>query len=180
MGTTRLPTGMGFRRTIIQGNMKHFWTHGNCRVIYEEGAPSKNNQQAEADHASFGRKKKWGGSDSPPNSEKGFTGNRKRNDAGHPSDAPTGAKNTYLLHVPGHSSKECKFLKDYSENHVAQWPFKNKQARSSGNKRSKIVNFESASEEANIIKSHDEPIPRKKKVKVKNKKTKIDQANADP
>ena len=61
-----------------------------------------------------------------------------------------------------------------------QRPFKDKQAHYGGNKREKKVKFESASEEANIIKSHDEPIPRNKKGKGKNKKTESDQADADP
>ena len=44
----------------------------------------------------------------------------------------------------------------------------------------KTVKFESAVEEVNIMKSHDEPIPRKKRGKKQNKKPKSDQANANP
>ena len=85
-----------------------------------------------------------------------------------------------MLHGPGHSTEECKVIQDYSENHIAQQPFKDKQARSGGNKRGKTVKFEGASEEANVMKYHDEPIPRKKKGKREKKKPKSDQVNADP
>ena len=74
-------------------------------AIYVGGSPSKNNQRAESDRASFGRKQKGGGSASPSNPENGLAGKRKGNDAGHTSDAPTGEKNTFMLHGPGHSSE---------------------------------------------------------------------------
>ena len=129
-----------------------------AEAIYGGGAPSKNTQQAEADHASFGRKQKGGGSTSSSKPEKGRAGKRKRHDAGHLSGVPTGAKNTCMLHGHGHYSEECKVL------HVARRKFKDKEARSSNNKCGKTVNFERASEEVNTMKYHDEPIPRKKKV----------------
>ena len=44
----------------------------------------------------------------------------------------------------------------------------------------RIVKFESATEEVNIMKSHDEPISRKKKGKRQDRKSKSDQAYADP
>ena len=94
--------------------------------IYKVGAPSKNTQLAESNRASSGRKQKWGGADLTSNTEKLCAGKRKKSDTGHPSDAPTGAENTCMLHIPGHSSKEWKVLKDYSENHAAQQPFKGK------------------------------------------------------
>ena len=83
----------------------------------------------------------------------------------NPSDAPTGAKNIFMLRGPGHSSGEFKVIQDHSENHIAQRPFKDKQSRSDSNKRGKTVKFKSASEEANVMKHHDEPIPKKKKEK---------------
>ena len=83
-------------------------------AIYEGGAPSKNTQHSEDDRASSGRKQKVGGSASPSNPEKGCTSKRKRNDAGHPSNAPTGAKKICMLHGPGHSPKEWKVLREYS------------------------------------------------------------------
>ena len=70
-----------------------------------------------------------------------------------------------MLHGPGNSSKEFKVLQDYSENHIAQRPFKDKQACSGGNKRGKTVKFKIALEEANAVKSHDEPIPKNKNIK---------------
>ena len=73
-------------------------------AIYKGGSPSKNIQWVEADHASFGRKQKGGGAISQSNPEKGRSGKRKRNNAENPIDVPTGAKNTCMLHGPGHSS----------------------------------------------------------------------------
>ena len=70
-----------------------------------------------------------------------------------------------MLHGPGHSSEDFKVLQDYSENHITQRPFKDKQARSGGNKCGKTVKLKSASEEVNVMKYHDEPIPKKKKGK---------------
>ena len=80
-------------------------------ALYEEGAPSKNTQGEEAYHSISERKKKGGVSASPSNPYQGRADKRKINDAGHMSDAPTGAKNTCLLHGPNHPSEECKVLK---------------------------------------------------------------------
>ena len=77
----------------------------------------------------------------PSNPKKGRAGNCKRNDAGHLSDAPTGEKNTYMLHGPRNPMEECKVLQEYSEKHIAQQPFKDKQDRSGGNKGGKTVKF---------------------------------------
>ena len=60
------------------------------------------------------------GAASPSNPEKGRSGKRKINDAGHPSNAPTGAKKTCILHGPGHSTEDCKVLQYSSKNHIAQ------------------------------------------------------------
>ena len=73
-----------------------------------------------------------------------------------------------MLHGPEHSSEECIILREYSEKRVAQQPFKYKESRSNGNKRDKTIKFEQATEEANIMKSQDELITRKKNVKRKN------------
>ena len=73
-----------------------------------------------------------------------------------------------MLHGPEHSSEGCIILREYSKKGVAQQPFKYKEARSSGNKRDKTIKFEQAAEEANIMKSQDELITRKKNVKRKN------------
>ena len=81
-----------------------------AKAICEGLAPSKNTQQAESDRASFGRKKNGGGASSPSKPEKGYAGKHKRNNVGHPRDAPTGAKKICMLHGPGHSSKEYKVL----------------------------------------------------------------------
>ena len=87
--------------------------------IYEGGSPLKNIQQAEADRASLGRKQKIRGYALPSNPKKGRAGKLKRNYVGHPSDAPTGAKNTCILHGPRHSSEECKVLQEYSKTFAA-------------------------------------------------------------
>ena len=76
--------------------------------------------------------------------------------------------------------RECKVLREYTRKVSAQHTYKDKQSRSGGNKHGKTVKFESAAEEANIMKSHDEHTPKKKKEKRHNKKPKSDQTNADP
>ena len=149
-------------------------------AIYVGGSPSKNKQREESERAIFGRKQKGGGSAQPSNLENGLAGKRKGNDAGHTSDALTGEKNTVMLHGPGHSSEQFKVLQEYSKNHIVQQPFKDKQALSSSNKRRKTVKFKSASEEADVMKYHDEPIPKKKKRKRQSDKTNSDKADADP
>ena len=65
--------------------------------IYKGGAPSKNAQQVEAYCASYGRKKKWGTSASPSNPDQGRSGKRKRSNADHMSNEPTGAKKICLM-----------------------------------------------------------------------------------
>ena len=82
------------------------------------------------------------------------------------------------MHGPGHSSEDCKFLQECIEKRLAQHTYKEKQALSGGNKRIKTVNCEGASEEANVMKSHDEPIQRKETKRMENNKPKSDQANA--
>ena len=57
----------------------------------------------------------------------------------------------------------------YTEKSSTKRIYKDKQARYGGNKRGKTVKFESTVEEVNIMKSHDEPIPRKKKGRSHNK-----------
>ena len=52
-----------------------------------------------------------------------FIGKRKKHYAGHTSGSPTGDK-TFLVHIPGHSTVECKVLKGYSNKYVAQRPCK--------------------------------------------------------
>ena len=79
--------------------------------IYEGGSPSKKTQWVEAGRSSSGRKKMGVSSASPSNPKKGRAGKRKRNNAGRPSDDLTNVKNTCLLHGPGQSLEECKFLK---------------------------------------------------------------------
>ena len=131
-------------------------------VVYEGGALSKNTQ-LESECDSSGRNKKEGASTSPSNLEQGRPDKRKRSNAGHPSDEPTGAKNTCLLHGPGNSSKEYKFIREYTKKRSEQHTYKDKQARSGSNKRTKTVNFEDTTEEVNIMKYQDEPIPNKKR-----------------
>ena len=86
-----------------------------------------------------------------------------------------------MLYGPRQSSKECKVLKGCSENHDAQRPFKDKEDRSSGNKkRAKTIRFYDVTQEVNTIKSHGEPIPKYKKEGNQKKNPKNYQVNADP
>ena len=85
-----------------------------AEAIYKGGAPYKNNQQTEDDRASSNRNKKGGESASPSNPGQVRAGKRKWNDAGHPSYALTVAKKTCLLHVPEHSSEDCKVIEEYT------------------------------------------------------------------
>ena len=119
----------------------------------------------EADRSNYGRKKKGLASTLPSKPKQCRAGKRKRNDAVHSSDKPTGAKKTCLLHDPGHSSEECKFLKYYTKKRSAYPTYKDKLACSGGKKRAKTVKFEDATQEVNIMKSHDEPTPKKRKKK---------------
>ena len=50
-----------------------------------------------------GRKRNVGEAALPTNPKKGRTVKRKTKNSGHPSDAPTGAKKTCILHGPRHS-----------------------------------------------------------------------------
>ena len=84
------------------------------------------------------------------------------------------------MHGPGNSSEECKFLREYTNKRYTQHTCKDKQSRSDGNKRGKTVKFENASEEAKIMKSHDETIQKNKRRKKQKKKLNSDQANVDP
>ena len=85
-----------------------------------------------------------------------------------------------MLHGPGHSSKECKVLKVYSKNHGAQRPFKDKEARSVGNKSTKTARFDDTTQEVNTVKYHDDRILKKKKGKNQKKNPKSDQDNVEP
>ena len=69
-------------------------------AIYEGEENSKNTSQAEAYRSSSGRKKKGGASASPSNPEQGYSGKRKRSNAGHPSNEPTGANKHACCMVP--------------------------------------------------------------------------------
>ena len=78
----------------------------------------------------------------PTNPEKGRSGKPKTKNAGHQSDASTGARNICLLHVPGQSSEECKVIKINCEKYAAQRPHKPIEARFGGKpKRGKAVEF---------------------------------------
>ena len=58
--------------------------------------------------------------------------------------------------------------------------FKDKEALSGNNKPAKTVKVDDETQEVNTVKSHDEPIPKKKKGKKHKKMQKIEQYNADP
>ena len=79
--------------------------------VYKVGNTPKNTNRSEFESASHGRKLKVGEAASPTDPEKGRSGKRNTNDAGHPIDQPNGTKNSFSLHGPGHSTEECKVLK---------------------------------------------------------------------
>ena len=71
--------------------------------------------------------------------------------------------NTCWLHVPVHSSEECKALKRYFKKCAAQRLHKENEARSGGEtKCGKSVELDRKLKEVNIM-EHDDPIPKKKK-----------------
>ena len=107
---------------------------------YKGGKPSKTPTRSEANRAVHVRKLNKGEFNLLTKPKKGRTGKLKTKNAGHPSDAPTGAKNTCLLHVSRHFLEECKILKVYSKKEAAQRTHKTIDTRSSGNnKRGKVV-----------------------------------------
>ena len=65
------------------------------------------------------------------------------------------------MHGPRQSSEEYNFLKDYTKKCSSRHTHKDKQGRSGGNKYAKTVKFEDVTQEVNIMKSHDKPIPKK-------------------
>ena len=73
--------------------------------VYKGGNTSKNTNRTESHRASHNSKSKGGEAASPTNTEKGRTGKRKQNYAGHMSNRTTGAK-TFLVHGLMHSTGE--------------------------------------------------------------------------
>ena len=96
--------GWGFEERSYKETCNIFERMEIAEEIYKGGSPTQNTQRAESDRASSGRNKKGGASASPYNPEQGRTGKCNINNSGHPSDEPTGTKNTCLLHGPGQSS----------------------------------------------------------------------------
>ena len=75
-----------------------------------------------------------------------------------------------MLHGPGHSTEECKVLKEYSAKYAVQQPHNEKEACSVGNrKRGKTVKIYGATEEVNNMAAHDAPTGRKKNGKTRQK-----------
>ena len=91
--------------------------------IYKVRKTSKTPPRADANRASHVRKQKGGESASPTNTNKGRTGKRKTRYAGNTSNRLTGGK-TWLLHISGQSTEECKLLKYYSTKYAVQQPHK--------------------------------------------------------
>ena len=57
-------------------------------------------------------------------------------------------------------------MRKYTEKRSVQLTYNDKQSHSGGSKRGKTVKFKNNTEEVNITKSHDEPIPINKKGKM--------------
>ena len=88
--------------------------------------------------------------------------------------------NTCWLHVPVHSSEECKALKRYFKKCAAQRLHKENEARSGGEtKCGKSVELDRKLKEVNIM-EHDDPIPKKKKGGGLAKNHKSESAKTDP
>ena len=70
---------------------------------------------------------------------------------------------TRLLHGTGHSSVDCRVLKEYSKKYATQQSHKENEAWSGGKiNRGKSVKFDGNVKEVNIM-EHDYSIPNKKK-----------------
>ena len=96
------------------------------------------------------------------NPDKGRAGKRKTRNEASPSNKTTSAEKTCFLHGPGHSSGECKLLKEYSKKYASQHPHKYNQAHSgSKTNRGNSVEFDSSIKDASIM-EHGDPIPKKK------------------
>ena len=58
----------------------------------------------------------------PTKPEKGHAGNIRTKNVVSMSKKTTSVTNTCLLHGPGHSSEDCKLLKEYINKYAAQHP----------------------------------------------------------
>ena len=94
-----------------------------AKKIYEGRNTSKTQPREDANRASHGRKLKGGEAASPTNPDMIRTGKLKTRNAGYPSNCLTGGK-TYSLNGTGHSTEECKVLRDQSAKYAAQRPHK--------------------------------------------------------
>ena len=79
--------------------------------FYEGGKPSKTTIREDTNCAILFSKRKGGEYASPTNPYKGCYCKCKTNHAGHLRDRTTGDK-TCFVNGPGHSTKECKLLKE--------------------------------------------------------------------
>ena len=96
---------------IYKATCELFEIMETAEKIYKGGNTSKTTTRADANRASYGRKRK-GGEDALPNKpETGCSGKREKKSVGHPSDRPTRGK-ICLLHGPVQSTEYCKVLKD--------------------------------------------------------------------
>ena len=121
-----------------------------------------------------------GASALPSNPEQGCTGKRKRINAGHLSDELKGSKKTCLFHGPGHSSEECKVLHEYTKKRSAQLTYKDNQGRYGGNKAAKQSSLRAPQKRWTPWNLMMNPSQERKMEKMQNKKSKSNQADADP
>ena len=115
--------GWDFEMKIYKDMCELFEGMEVAEKIYKGRNTSKNPPREGANRASHGRKRNVGEAASPTNPETGRSVKLKTRNTGHPIDRPTGGKKC-LLHCPGHSTEECKVLKDYSTNYATQRPHK--------------------------------------------------------
>ena len=77
--------------------------------VYKVGNTPKNTNRSEFESASHGRKLKVGEAASLTNPEKGRSGKRNTNDAGHPIDQPNGKKIRSRCMAPVTPRKSAKY-----------------------------------------------------------------------
>ena len=75
---------------------------------------------------------------------------------------------------PGHSTEECKILKDYYAKYAVQRPHNKRQSHSGGNKKRVMTfKFYGAIEEVNSMTDHDAHIPRKTRGEIRQRSLRV-------
>ena len=111
--------------------------------VYKGQSPYKKILMADSNHGIHVRKRKGEESAQTINPKKGHTDKYKTKNELSPSNRPTSANKTCLLHVPVQSYEECKVLKYYSKKYADQRPHSENESRSGGKKKhGKSIKFD--------------------------------------